>query len=370
MRDVAERRGRERQDRLAGGEWRGRGAGRHRARVDAAIGRLGFNRNDLASSLRGGRGRRARVGHRGRGQPVLLGHRAGGGGRRARARASSSSPAPARRTRARARLVTALLRRLVDALLIVPPARTTATWRRSWPPRRPIVFLDRPPGGVEADTVLLDNLGGTRAGGRAPARQGHERIAFVGDSPDLYTAAERLAGYRAALDRGGAADRRRARWSASAATMPIRPRRPCRSCSRSRRIAAPPRCSPRNNRNTVGAVRAARRAAPDRARRLRRLRARRHARQPVTVVRHAPEDMGGSPPSSHTPASTTRRARLTQNDRHRARDPRLRGGVAREAAASCHRTPCRASTAAVPRSPRCAGSSSPTTTCPRTGSAR
>ena len=52
----------------------------------------------------------------------------------------------------------------------------------------PIVFLDRPPGDVEADTVLLDNLGGTRAGVEHLLEQGHERIAFVGDSPELYTA--------------------------------------------------------------------------------------------------------------------------------------------------------------------------------------
>ena len=29
--------------------------------------------------------------------------------------------------------------------------------------RQDVVFLDRPPQGIEADTVLLDNLGGARA---------------------------------------------------------------------------------------------------------------------------------------------------------------------------------------------------------------
>ena len=56
-----------------------------------------------------------------------------------------------------------------------PPAPTTATSRP--PPRT--VFLDRPPQGIEADTVLLDNLGGARRAVEHLIAHGHTRIACV-----------------------------------------------------------------------------------------------------------------------------------------------------------------------------------------------
>jgi LacI family transcriptional regulator len=95
-------------------------------------------------------------------------------------------------------LVTALLRRRVDALLIVPAA----------PEHRYIdnagfaghtVFLDRPSAKTDVDTVLIDNAAGARLATAHLIAHGHERIAIVGDTEQLYTAGERLAGYRAAL---------------------------------------------------------------------------------------------------------------------------------------------------------------------------
>jgi LacI family transcriptional regulator len=62
-----------------------------------------------------------------------------------------------------------------------------------------VVFLDRPPGGLEADAVLIDNAGGARVGVEHLLSLGHRRIAVIGDPPELYTLAERLRGYRAAL---------------------------------------------------------------------------------------------------------------------------------------------------------------------------
>jgi LacI family transcriptional regulator len=67
----------------------------------------------------------------------------------------------------------------------------------------PVVFLDRPPVGIAADCVLLDNLGGARTAVEHLLAHGHERIAAIGDTPELYTAAERLAGYRDALAAAG-----------------------------------------------------------------------------------------------------------------------------------------------------------------------
>ncbi|MDP9293308.1 MAG: substrate-binding domain-containing protein, partial [Actinomycetota bacterium] len=96
-------------------------------------------------------------------------------------------------------LIGALLRRRVDALLIVPAGpdhRYISTAART-------VFLDRPPQGIAADTVLLDNLGGARRAVEHLIARGHTRIACVADSAELYTVRERLTGYREALRAAG-----------------------------------------------------------------------------------------------------------------------------------------------------------------------
>jgi LacI family transcriptional regulator len=65
------------------------------------------------------------------------------------------------------------------------------------------VFLDRPPARAKADTVLLENAAGARRAVEHLLANGHTRIAFVGDDVRLFTARERLSGYRKALARAG-----------------------------------------------------------------------------------------------------------------------------------------------------------------------
>jgi LacI family transcriptional regulator len=65
------------------------------------------------------------------------------------------------------------------------------------------VFLDRPPQGIAADTVLVDNAGGARAAVEHLLAHGHRRIACVADPAELFTASERVAGYKAALAHAG-----------------------------------------------------------------------------------------------------------------------------------------------------------------------
>src|SRR4051794_580867 len=165
------------------------------ARVVEAIDALGFERNDLARTLRQG-GSSATLGlviedvsnpfYAAVAQAIEAA---------ARDRGFLLITASAREDAEREReLAGALLRRRVDALLIVPAGpdhRYLSTART--------VFLDRPPGGIQADTVLLDNLGGARSAVEHLIAQGHTRIACIADEADLYTAHERLAGYRDAL---------------------------------------------------------------------------------------------------------------------------------------------------------------------------
>ena len=172
-------------------------------RVTAAIAELGFERNDLAASLRHGRSSStlglviedvANPFYSAIAQAVEAA---------ARDRGFLLITASAREDAEREReLVSALLRRRVDALLIVPAGpdhRYLAASSRA-------VFLDRPPHGIEADTVLLDDHGGARSAVEHLIAQGHTRIACVADDSELYTVRQRIAGYREALAAAGLAE--------------------------------------------------------------------------------------------------------------------------------------------------------------------
>jgi LacI family transcriptional regulator len=174
--------------------------------VGEAIAELGFRRNDLARSLRRG-STSATLGliiedvanpfysavaqavedaARERGYMVITG---------------SCEEDPERERE----LILALLRRRVDALLLVPAG---AEGDRAWiadelGESTPVVFIDRPPRGIDADVVLLDNAGGARAAVEHLVAHGHRRIACIADPVRLFTAAERVAGFRAALASAG-----------------------------------------------------------------------------------------------------------------------------------------------------------------------
>ncbi|WHT23718.1 LacI family DNA-binding transcriptional regulator [Crossiella sp. CA-258035] len=93
--------------------------------------------------------------------------------------------------------------RRVDGLLVVPAGMQHGYLVPEMRAGMPVVFLDRPAGDVVADTVLVDNIGGAAEAVRHLAEQGHRRIAFLGDAPDIFTAAERLRGFREGCARAG-----------------------------------------------------------------------------------------------------------------------------------------------------------------------
>lgn len=67
----------------------------------------------------------------------------------------------------------------------------------------PIVVVDRPPVGIDVDSVMAENVGGGRTGTAHLIAHGHRRIAMLGDLARLPTAADRLAGYREAMAAAG-----------------------------------------------------------------------------------------------------------------------------------------------------------------------
>jgi len=99
-------------------------------------------------------------------------------------------------------LVSAMLRRRVDAILIVPASRDHRYLETDGLLGR-AVFLDRPPARVKADAVLVANAAGAQRAVEHLLARGHRRVAFLGDDLRVTTARERLAGYRAALAGAG-----------------------------------------------------------------------------------------------------------------------------------------------------------------------
>lgn len=93
----------------------------------------------------------------------------------------------------------------VDGLVIVPCGIDQAYLRREREMGTELVFVDRPPRFIDADSVVTDNAGGARTAVEHLLAAGHRRIAFLGDRSSVFTAAERRQGYRDALATAGVA---------------------------------------------------------------------------------------------------------------------------------------------------------------------
>ena len=223
-------------------------------RVGEAIAALGFQRNDLARSLRHGLSSStlglviedvANPFYSTVAQAVET---------VARERGFLLMTASAREDAEREReLVGALVGRRVDALLIVP-AGPDQRYVEAMRGRTAFVYIDRPPGGLDADTVLLDDAGGARRAVEHLLAHGHRRIACVADRTEVYTARERVAGYEAALDAAGIG-------LDPDLIRPGSPDAPHAERIVSELLALPPDRRPTavfsaNNRNTVGALHA------------------------------------------------------------------------------------------------------------------
>jgi LacI family transcriptional regulator len=100
-------------------------------------------------------------------------------------------------------LALAFCARRVDGLIIIPASQDHAYLQPEMAAGCALVFVDRPPRLIEADTVLTDNKGGAFAGVTHLIRNGHRRIGFIGDDPRIYTAAQRHQGYRDAMAAAG-----------------------------------------------------------------------------------------------------------------------------------------------------------------------
>jgi LacI family transcriptional regulator len=101
--------------------------------------------------------------------------------------------------------VEALLSRQVFGL-ITTPTSADQSYLRPWQERTAMVFIDRPPAKITADSVVEDDFGGAHTATSHLIGHGHQRIGFIGDRVTVATTARRLEGYRAALADAGIPD--------------------------------------------------------------------------------------------------------------------------------------------------------------------
>ena len=100
-------------------------------------------------------------------------------------------------------VIDSLVGQRVGGLLVVPVGRDHRYLAREMRRGIAVVFLDRPQGHLRADTLMVEDFEGARTAVRHLLAHGHERIAVVAQSPGIYTMAERLRGYRAAIAEAG-----------------------------------------------------------------------------------------------------------------------------------------------------------------------
>ncbi len=96
-------------------------------------------------------------------------------------------------------LVHDLVTRRVDGLVIMPASERQDYLLAELRTGTPAVFVDRPPRGVDADSVTVDNFSGARTAVAHLLAQGHRRIAGLLDLERIPTAARRHAGFDAAF---------------------------------------------------------------------------------------------------------------------------------------------------------------------------
>jgi LacI family transcriptional regulator len=147
-------------------------------------------------------------------------------------------------------LVADFVGRQVEGLIVVPTGDDGAHLRQEALSGVPLVLASRLVPGLEADSVLVDDVGGAFEGTRELLRAGHTRIAYLGNVASVFTGRRRFEGFlRALAEAGVTADPAlvlREQQDAASAGAAMR---------HLLRLPAPPTAIfAANNRNTIGAL--------------------------------------------------------------------------------------------------------------------
>lgn len=171
------------------------------ARVEAAVRRLGYQRDDVARQLRRVDQLSQTIGlvvdnvadpfmaavasaaedvARQRGSIVLIG----------------SSRDDLRREQ---EVIAAFTARRVDGLILTPVAGSHRFLRAAQAQGTKIVCVDRAAAGLKVDSVVVDNFRAVKEAVQHLIAHGHRRIGYLGDKQKIWTVGERYRGYLAAL---------------------------------------------------------------------------------------------------------------------------------------------------------------------------
>lgn len=100
-------------------------------------------------------------------------------------------------------LIESLLERRVRGLIIIPSGQDYSYLHLERKRGFSFVFVDRPPAYLDADMVLADNQGGIDACVEYLVSKGCTRLALIADNVEIWTANERIQGFKKAVTRHG-----------------------------------------------------------------------------------------------------------------------------------------------------------------------
>ena len=89
-----------------------------------------------------------------------------------------------------------LAKKSVDGFIYMPLGNQEDIVARLIERALPVILIDRPLPGLACDTVLVDNLNAAYGAIEHLINHGHRRIGIIAGPPGIYTAQERLKGYR------------------------------------------------------------------------------------------------------------------------------------------------------------------------------
>jgi len=101
------------------------------------------------------------------------------------------------------RLINDLVSRRVDGIIVAPAGDDHRHLDVNRLHGAPVVVTARPPIGITADCVLVDDYGGTKDATSRLVARGHTKIGFLGLPPSAWTGAERFRGFQAAMTEAG-----------------------------------------------------------------------------------------------------------------------------------------------------------------------
>ena len=175
-----------------------------REKVEKAAAALGYRRNDNARRMRGGRASGLiGVAITNLANPYYANFALGVeevAARQGRRILIGSTGEDLQRER---QLVADFIGRQVEGLVLVPAGGAVEHLQPASMGSTPLVLASRTVEGVEADAVLLDDIGGAYEGTCALLDAGHRRIAYLGNVGSVSTGQRRFAGFTAAIESRG-----------------------------------------------------------------------------------------------------------------------------------------------------------------------